>query len=108
MKDKSTSLTVHGILNIVSPVIAVFLTFIVSALFVAVRIYSGVMQMPLWMLFASESPLLICPVSCIWGIIRGIVNQKSRGATLCILLSIAGIVLFILMFVALFLFTSPV
>ncbi len=97
MKDKSTSLTVHGMLNVVSPVITTYIWF-------SVMIWSNYdweSMIPdyewrgLLVFFIRLLPLVPCPVSCIWGIARSVVNRNSNSSTLCLICSVIGLCLFI-------------
>ena len=110
MKDKSTSLLVHGILNIVSPfislIVTVVLVYVLTIPDILATDFSGEIPTPLWKMCIAPSPLLICPVSCIWGIIRFAVNRKSESAWVCLSLSIVGFVFYVFILVILYLLTA--
>ncbi len=42
-------------------------------------------------------PLLLSPVWCLWGMIRGIRRRKERHGVACAVMSATGLVLFVLM-----------
>ena len=42
-------------------------------------------------------PMLLSPVWCVWGMIRGIRRRKERHSMACAVMSTVGLVLFVLM-----------
>ena len=90
MKDSKNSFLVHGIINIVMPLPVLIATSFWGLLLIAI-FNLGTLTDPFW-LAVSMCPLLIPPISCIVGIIRGFKNfKKDTYARWCLILSIIGL-----------------
>ena len=100
MKDKSTSMIVHGTINVVFPYISGILWFMVITL--PDSMLAEVIPFPMWRSGIRILPLLPCPISCIWGIIRSIIYRNSKNSFLYLILSITGLSLFVAMMVMLY------
>ncbi len=94
MKDTKSSLVVHGIINIIIPLPMLIATSIWSTLIIGIFNLDSITD-PFWYM-VTMFPLLIPPVSCIVGIIRGFKNlKKDTHARWCLILSIIGLFVYI-------------
>ena len=93
MKNKRNFL-IHGILNVSMHFPAMMATSIWGLLIIGIFNLDTVTD-PFWYA-VTMSPLLILPVSCIVGIIRGFKNlKKDTYARWCLILSIIGLFTYI-------------
>ena len=94
MKDKKNSFLIHGILNIVMHLPVLIATSFWSLIIIGI-FNPDILTDPFWYA-VTMCPLLISPISCIVGIIRGIKNfKKDRYARWCLILSIVGLFTYI-------------
>lgn len=94
MKDIKNSFVKHGIINLVIHIPMLFATSFWGLLIIFI-FRLGPITEPFWYV-VTMFPLLIPPVSCIVGIIRGFINlKKDKNARLCLLFSIIGIFIYI-------------
>lgn len=93
MKDTNKSLILHGKINIVIHLPILIATSFWGLLIIGIFNYS--ITEPFWCV-VTMFPLLVPPVSCIAGIIRGSINlKKYKNAPLCLTLSIIGLFIYI-------------
>ena len=91
MKDAKKSFLIYGIINNVMHLPVLIATSIWCLLIIGIFNLDTLTD-PFWCV-VTMCPLLIPPVSCIVGIIRGIKNfKKDRYARWCLILSIVGLV----------------
>lgn len=94
MKDTKNSFVIHGIINIVIHLPMLIATSFGGLLIVGIFNLDSLTE-PFWYAVAMF-PLIIPPVSCIAGIIRGSINlKKYKNARLCLILSIIGFLIYI-------------
>ena len=94
MKTTKNSFVAHGIINIVIHFPMLIATSFWGLLIIAIFNLDSITE-PFWYA-VTMFPLLIPPVSCIVGIIRGSINfKKDKNARLCLILSIIGIFVYI-------------
>ena len=88
-----------GILNLLSPIIVLIATLAWGLIFMVIICIEvlGLDTIPIWAVSITILPLVFAPISCVWGIINGFINRKKKNAWACIVLSFAGIVLFVVM-----------
>ena len=102
---KKISLLFHGIVNMVMHLPAMLLTsfwglFVMFTLISLSTKYPEISflnyQNDFWMT-VMLLPLGIPPISCIWGMIRGILNFKKEkeGGKACLILSVIGLILYV-------------
>ena len=90
MKDTKSSFVIHGTINIVISLPMLIATSIWSMLIIGIFNLDSITD-PFWYA-VTMCPLLIPPVSCIVGIIRGFINfKKDTYARWCLILSIIGL-----------------
>ena len=94
MKDTKCSLVVHGIINIIIPLPMLIATSFWIMLIIGIFNLDSITE-PFWYM-VTMFPLLIPPVSCIVGIVRGFINiNKNTSARCCFRLSIIGLFVYI-------------
>ena len=90
MKNIKNSFLVHGIINIVMHLPVLIATSFWSLLIIGIFNLDTITD-PFWYT-VTMCPLLIPPISCIVGIIRGFINfKKDAYARWCLILSIIGL-----------------
>jgi len=98
MKDAKISFVVHGTINIIIPLPMLIVTSFWSLLIIGMFNLDSITE-PFWYM-VTVLPLLIPPVTCIVGIIRGFINyKKDTYARWCLILSIIGLLVYIGMIV---------
>ena len=94
MNANKNSFLIHGIINNVLHLPVLIATSIWSMLIIGI-FNPDTLTDPFWYA-VTMCPLLIPPISCIGGIIRGIKNfKKDRCARWCLILSIIGLFTYI-------------
>ena len=94
MKKTKNSFITHGIINTIIFIPTIFATSIWGLLIIGTFDLDN-LDNPFWYAIAM-CPLLIPPVSCIAGIIRSSMNlKKDKHAKWCLILSIAGIFIYV-------------
>lgn len=94
MKGTKISFVVHGIINIVMHLPVLIATSFWGLIVIGVFNLDSITD-PFWYT-VTMFPLLIPPVSCIAGIIRGAVYlKKYKIASLCLGLSVVGLFIYI-------------
>lgn len=94
MKSSKISFIIHGIVNIMIPFPALIATSLWGLLLVGI-FHLDSLDTPFWYAL-SMFPLLLPPVSCIAGIIRGSIHfKKEKTAEFCLVLSIIGIFIYL-------------
>ena len=89
MKNNKSPFVIHGIINIVIHIPMLIITSFWGLLIVGIFNLDSIID-PFWYA-VTMFPLLIPPVSCIVGIIRGSISfKKDKNARLCLILSIIG------------------
>ena len=100
MKQKSTgdTLRFHGIMNLFLPIICYCAAAFLGLLGMAITGFPDTFGWGLTVV--AMSPLLIAPISDVWGIVRGArYLKKAEAAGLCLGLSIVGTVFTIIAYV---------
>ena len=93
-KKPENSFITHGIINLVIYIPILFVTSFWGLLIIGIFNLDSITE-PFWYV-VTMFPLLIPPVSCIAGIIRGLLNiRRNKYALLCFILSTTGIFLYI-------------
>ena len=94
MKDNEKSFVIHGIMNIVIHLPVLIATSLWVLLMIGIFDLNSITD-PFWYA-VTMFPLLIPPVSCIIGIIRGSLGfKKHKSARVCLILSVIGLFLYI-------------
>ena len=94
MKGTKNSFVVHGIINVVIHLPMLIATSFWGLLIIGIFNLDSITE-PFWYV-VTMFPLLISPVSCIVGIIRGFMNFKTdKNARLCLLLSVIGLFVYV-------------
>ncbi len=94
MKTTKNSFIVHGIINIVIHFPILIATSFWGLFIVGIFNLDSITE-PFWYA-VTMFPLLIPPVSCIVGVIRGFLNfKKCKKASFCLVLSIIGLFIYI-------------
>ena len=94
MKGTKNSFVVHGIINMVIHLPMLFATSFWGLLIIGIFNLDSITE-PFWYVVILF-PVLISPVSCIVGIIRGFMNFKTdKNARLCLLLSVIGLFVYV-------------
>ena len=90
---RKISLIIHAVINILMHIPVFILTSFWGMFIIAVFRLDTITE-PIWYIVCLL-PLLIPPISCVWGIIRGALNfKKAKEAKLCLFLSIAGMFIY--------------
>ena len=90
MKDTKNSFLIHGIINIVMHLPVLIATSFWCMLIIGIFNLDTISD-PFWFV-VTMCPLLIPPISCIVGIIRGFKNfKRDIYARWCLILSIIGL-----------------
>jgi len=98
MKDTKSFFVIHGIINIVIPLPMLIATSFWSLLIIGIFNLNSITE-PFWYM-VTMFPLLIPPVSCIVGVIRGFINLKNdTHARWCLILSIIGLFVYVSMII---------
>ena len=94
MKNTKSFLIIHGIINIVIPLPMLIATSFWSMLIIVIFNLDSITD-PFWYM-VTMFPLLIPPVSCIVGIIRGFKKiKKDAHARWCLILSVIGLFVYV-------------
>ncbi len=94
MKDTKNSFVIHGIINIVIHFPMLIATSFWGLIVIAIFNLDSIID-PFWYA-VTMLPLLIPPVSCIAGIIRGAIHfKKHKKAPWCLSLSVIGLFIYI-------------
>ena len=99
-KNRKHSLLTIGIISIASPlpmnIITPLWAWIFSIVFGTGLL--GYTTTPDWITYSGFIPLLFSPAFNIFGIIFGLIRRKEKHSVLCIVLSIAGLLLNVALF----------
>lgn len=88
------SLKELGWLNLLISIPAILAPTFLGLGLIFIQQFFNLESIPVWIENAIFIPALIAPISCIYGIVVGIIYRKEKHSTSCITMSITGILIF--------------